>query len=352
MFTSLPIKIRALKVNFFFAYMPRIPYNKPALTYTQQLQQLKNRGLIVENDNKALHLLENLSYYRLSAYWYPMLANPKTAHRFKPNSSFNRSFKLYCFDREFRKLISSEIEKIEISIRAKMIYVLSHSHGAFWFLDNTLFTNRKSLSRSISKLRSERDRSDEEFIKAFNRKYSDPLPPSWMILEISSLGNLSSIYKNLNPIRAKRDIANYYGLDDSTFESWIHTLTYVRNVCAHHSRLWNKRMSIQPQIPLTPANDFILIHSLPNPNSTGRPWRINDRSYFVLSMILYLLNTINPNHTFKNKLNKLFKKHPYVDKKALGFPENWENEPIWDWNNLKEQTIIEQFIDCFKKIRK
>ena len=78
--------------------MPRIPYHKLALTYAQQIQQLKDRGLIIENDSKAEHLLENLSYYRLSAYWYPLLSDPKSAHQFKPNSSFNRSFKLYCFD--------------------------------------------------------------------------------------------------------------------------------------------------------------------------------------------------------------------------------------------------------------
>lgn len=335
-------------MDFFYAYMPRIPYNKPALTYTQQIQQLKDRGLTVENDSKALHLLENLSYYRLSAYWYPLLSNPKSAHQFKPNSSFNRSFKLYCFDREFRKIISSEIEKIEVSIRAKMIYVLSHHHGPFWYSNRSLFTNTRSFNYSIRKLTSELNRSDEEFIQAFIRNYSDSLPPSWMILEISSLGNLSSIYKNLKPSRNKRNIANYYGLDDSTFESWIHTLTYVRNVCAHHSRLWNKRMSIQPQIPLTPSNDFINIHSLPNPISGGPAWRINDRAYFVLSMVLYLLNTINPNHTFKQRLNKLFKKYPFIDKKALGFPKNWKNEPIWDWNNLKEETRFKRFIECIK----
>ncbi|QTD36256.1 Abi family protein [Polaribacter batillariae] len=309
--------------------MPRIPYQKPSLTYSEQLQQLKDRGLIIENEIKALHLLENLSYYRLSAYWYPMLETPKNAHRFKIDSSFNKAFKLYCFDREFRKLISLEIEKIEVSIRAKMIYILSHSNGPFWYSNANLFINSEKLSITLKKLRSEKNRSDEEFIKAFNKNYSNTLPPSWMILEISSLGTLSSLYKNLKPKRAKRNVANYYGLDVSTFESWLHTLTYVRNICAHHSRLWNKRMSIQPQIPLTPSNKFINIHQLPNPNQSGKTWRINDRSYFILTMILYLSNTIHPKHKFKEKLNTLFIKYPFVDKKALGFPENWQDEPIW-----------------------
>src|SRR4030042_5685904 len=116
--------------------MPRVPYNKPALDYAGQLKQLKDRGLIVENDAKALHLLEYISYFRLSGYWYPMLASPKSDKIFKPESRFNNVFKLYCFDRELRKLVSGELEKIEIAVRAKMIYVLSHSNGPFWFRDS------------------------------------------------------------------------------------------------------------------------------------------------------------------------------------------------------------------------
>lgn len=309
--------------------MHRVPYSKPALSYVDQIQQLKDRGLQIEDEQKALHILENISYYRLGAYWYPMLSEPKSSHRFKPNSSFNQVFKLYCFDRELRKLISGELEKIEVSVRAKMIYILSQSHGPFWFNKHLIFINKRKLNISVRKLRDEKNRSDEEFIKAFQKKYSDPLPPSWMILEISSFGNLSNFFKNLKPGRDKRNIANYFGLDDSTFESWLHSFTYVRNVCAHHSRFWNKRMSIQPQIPHSPSRPFITITSLPNPNPSGRPWRINDRTYFILSMIIYLLGVINPKHTFKKRLDKLLHKYPMIDKKAMGFPVGWENEPIW-----------------------
>jgi abortive infection bacteriophage resistance protein len=307
--------------------MPRVPYTKAALRYADQLQQLKDRGLVVEKDRKALHLLENISYYRLSGYWYPMLEAPKTAHIFKLGSTFNNAFKLYCFDRELRKLVLGELEKIEVAVRAKMIYVLWHRHGAFWFNDSTLFADRNKLASSIRKLREENRRSDEEFIKTFRRNYSDPLPPACMILEISSFGNLSSLYSNLNPGRNKREIANYFGVDDSTFSSWLHSFTYVRNVCAHHSRLWNKRLGISPQIPTSPINTF-LNHTIIYHQTTGRA--NNDRTYFLLSMILYLLNIINPKHKFKSKLYKLLKAYPMVDVRAMGFPANWETEPIWN----------------------
>lgn len=132
-----------------------------------------------------------------------MLAEPKSAKLFKPDSSFDNAFKLYCFDRELRKLVSGELEKIEIAIRTKMIYVLSHFHGPFWFSDSSLFHNRKQHSESLLKLKEEKNRSDEVYIKSFNRKYSDPFPPSWMMLEISSFGNLSSFYFNLKPGQEK-----------------------------------------------------------------------------------------------------------------------------------------------------
>jgi abortive infection bacteriophage resistance protein len=188
--------------------MPLIPYTKPALTFPDQLQQLKDRGLIIENDTRAIHLLEKISYYRLSGYWYPLLELPKDLHVFKPNSTFDKSFDIYCFDRELRILISGELEKIEVAIRAKMIYILSHVHGSFWFTNPALFTDRSKLNVTIRNLEKEYNRSEEEFITAFKIKYSESLPPCWMMFEISSFGNLSSLYKNLKPtIYEKRVIA-------------------------------------------------------------------------------------------------------------------------------------------------
>lgn len=288
--------------------MPRAPYTKPALDYAGQLQQLKNRGLIIDSDAKALHLLENISYYRLSGYWYPLLDNPKTAHNFKTGSTLKTAFNLYCFDRELRKLILGELEKIEVAVRAKMIYILSHRHGPFWYTNSTLFINPGGHATTLTSINREYGRTDEKFISDFKAKYSDPMPPSWMMLEITSFGSLSMLYQNLKSSHDKRDIAHFFGLDDTTFASWLHSIVYVRNVCAHHSRLWNRVMRISPQIPLTPTYPWISVTSIPNPIA-GRPSvGLNNRTYFLLSMIIYLLNTINPKNTFRQKLNFLLTK--------------------------------------------
>jgi len=285
----------------------------------------------------------------LSAYWHPMLAQPKIAHVFKLGSTFNNGFKLYCFDRELRKLILGEIEKIEIAVRAKLIYTLSQNQGAFWYTNSSLFQNQNKFTTTLSKIKSEYNRTDEKFIADFKRKYNDLMPPSWMMLELTSFGSLSMLFQNLKQAQDKRDIAHYFGLDDSTFQSWLHSIVYVRNLCAHHSRLWSRIMSISPQIPITPANPWITITNIPH-NILGNPSvNINNRSYFLLSMIIYLLNTVNPNHSFKNQLFQLLKKYPMIDVKAMGFPNGWENEALWKWNIIiQEERWYSKFLKAMR----
>ena len=308
--------------------MPRVPYKKPALSFQDQLQQLKNRGLVIEDDQKAVFLLENISYFRLSGYWYPLLQEPKSSHIFKPGASFNQCFQLYCFDKELRKLVSSELEKIEVAIRAKMIYVLAHQYGAFWVNDIDLFFNSKKFNITIDKLTEEYKRSREDFILAFKANYNDSLPPSWMILEISSFGSLSGLYQNLKPGRSKRAIARHFGLDDSTFSSWLHSIVYIRNICAHHSRFWNKALSISPALPAKPYLPWLTATTTTDTRN-GKVSAINNRTYYILSMIIYLLQTVNPTNNFKKKFFVLLSKYAIVDPAAMGFPSDWKNQPTW-----------------------
>ncbi len=297
--------------------MSKVPYNKPALTYTEQIQQLQDRNLVIADLARAKHLLESISYYRLSGYWYPMLVDKKN-HLFKENSTFENAFLLYSFDRDLRVLIMRELEKLEVSVRAKMVYVLSHNHGAFWCEDENLFRNHYKHNKSLTNIHVECARSDEDFIVAFRRKYSNPLPPSWMMLEITSFGTLSFLYSNLKPGRTKRDIAHYFGLTDKILPSWLHSIVYLRNLCAHHSRLWNRTMSIQPV----------------RPTRTDKTWLINDdvsnkKAYYILSMLLYFMQTINPDNTLSERFRALAEEYPNVHLPAMGFPKDWEDEPLW-----------------------
>lgn len=94
MLVPLPIRTGRLGQAFFLLKMSKIPFNKPPLTYSQQLQKLKERGLIINNEKKTLHILESVSYYRLSGYWYPLLQD-KQNHVFKKDATFEKPFTLF-----------------------------------------------------------------------------------------------------------------------------------------------------------------------------------------------------------------------------------------------------------------
>jgi abortive infection bacteriophage resistance protein len=122
---------RSGRAFYFLIIMAKIIYKKPFCSYQAQIDLLKSRGMQFANENKVLSLLENISYYRFSGYWYPLLAD-KQQHIFKPDTDFETAFNLYKFDRELRQLIISELEKIEVAVRSKMAYVLSMAYNSFW----------------------------------------------------------------------------------------------------------------------------------------------------------------------------------------------------------------------------
>jgi len=297
--------------------MLRKVYQEPFLSYAEQMNLLKSRGLSFKDEMQALSLFECVSYYRLSSYWHPFLED-KQNKTFKENANFDSVFKLYKFDADLRKIIMAEIVKIEIALRSKMAYVLSLSNDSFWFENEKLFSCSKAYASLISKIKEEIDRSEESFIISFKREFSNNIPPAFMVLEITSFGTLSKLYKYLKSSKEKQEIANFFGLLDKAFESWLHSLVYVRNICAHHARLWNREMRISPLHPKASKNKWL-----------DNKQVCNNRIYFVLSVIVYLLNIINPKHSFKQKLDALFLKYPSIDKAAMGFPANWQKEPLW-----------------------
>jgi abortive infection bacteriophage resistance protein len=199
-----------------------------------------------------------------------------------------------------------------------MTYVMSMAHGSFWMEDTDLFSNPELHRVTLNKTGDELSRSDEEFIMSFKAKYSNPLPPSFITLEIASFGVLSRLFSNLKSRTDKRNIAEAFGLPDMVFTSWLHSLVYIRNVCAHHARLWNRFLQVQPLFPHHTKNSWLTNRQI-----------VNRRLYYVLSMMVYLLNTVNPRHTFKQKLMHLFTQYPNVDTHAMGFPSAWQNEPLW-----------------------
>lgn len=290
-------------------------YNKPQISVANQIKLLKLEGLAFSDESRAQHILENISLFRLKSYLAPFrIAGSKT---FKAGANFEEAYGLYKFDSELRKMICSEMEKIEISIRTQLSLIMGEESGIYWFEEASNFRDVNRHAGLLAKLEEELRRSDDDAIVDFRRKYSNDFPPSWMTFEVSSFGTMSMMYRWLKAGHARRKVAKFYGLSDTIMESWLHSMVYVRNICAHHSRLWNRQLSINALVPRRTKLPFINIPAY------------TKRVYFIMSILLYFLQAVNPRNTLAVRFRSLLAKYPHVDVSAMGFPSNWKNEYLW-----------------------
>ena len=295
-------------------------YCKQPLLFSDQIQKLKERGLDFNDEEKAAHYLSNISYYRLRAYTYPFQDNTDPDHPFIKEVSFEDIIDLYVFDRRLRLLVFNAIEKIEIALRTKIIYYFSIKYGSHFHENPDLYRKASSCQSGLAKLSDEIDRSTEDFINHYYKKYTEPTnPPAWMSLEVASMGILSNLYKDIKLVPEKKEIAKEFGLPDVMFlESWMHAFSNLRNTCAHHSRIWNRRFVAAPKLP----------------NNTTYPFLVNktihtNKLYASLCCIQYILNIISPDSSFCTNLIELMKQCPLNQSREMGFPSDWKTEKLW-----------------------
>ncbi|WAK04521.1 Abi family protein [Methylobacter sp. YRD-M1] len=331
-------------------------YDKPWKSYEDQLDQLMQRGMIVTNRPKALHYLERIGYYRLSGYWFPFrkrseICCPLTAmngkkfkrgttdrialDEFKAGASFQNAVELYVFDKKLRLLVMDALERIEIGLRVD----ISHSLGKkdpfaylkpeLLFEDFTTKLNEKNgLSKHhqwLTKQAALISRSKEEFITHNKIKYGFPLP-IWVVCEIWDFGTLSTIFSGMT--EADQDeIAYKYGLNNGrTLASWLRSLNYLRNVCAHHSRLWNRNIIDQPKPPKAGEVSWIDPFLDNFSHSQARP-------FLLLCIAKHLLTIINPSSTWGQRLKALLLEFPDLQHLGLnlagmGAVAEWQE---WSW---------------------
>ncbi|MBZ2190100.1 Abi family protein [Alcanivorax sp. JB21] len=292
-------------------------FTKPARTWQEQLELLQARGLIIPDADRAGHYLAHINYYRLTGYWLPF-EEDHASHRFRSGASFDDVLNLYIFDREFRLLLLDAIERVEVSLRAQWAYHMAHKHGPHSYLDASLATDQKLHARHLGKLQDEISRSDEIFIQHYCRTYSNPVsPPVRSVSEIMSLGMLSRWITHMVP-SDRALLARVYGLDQNVLKGFVRHLAYVRNLCAHHCRVWNRGLTVTMSLPRTkPA---ALVSSF-NP---GQQRRI----YNTLVMLAALMDVVCPDSQWKKRLGDLLVQH-HIDAHAMGFPEGWRNLPVW-----------------------
>ncbi|MEL6499784.1 MAG: Abi family protein [Cyanobacteria bacterium J06623_1] len=299
--------------------MPTVQFDKPHKSLSEQVSLLQSRGLIINDTQKAQYYLEHLNYYRLSAYWIPYFDGHE-AKRFKSGATFEDVLNLYTFDRELRLLILDAIERIEVSIRAKWAYSLAETYGAHAHLDSSLFKNsqRWKHSKAVRALEVKVSKSQEEFIVHLRNKYDEKLPPLWAMVEIMTFGELSHWYAKLNRRKDRNAISRKYNIDETNMVSFLHHLNGIRNICAHHNRLWNSNFTITLKLPRNRPQEIV----------SNLNFQATRKLYNTLVFLAYLMDCTSPRHHWKERLIDLLDKHQ-IDVKKMGFPENYRNLSIW-----------------------
>lgn len=324
-----------------------VEYSKPWLAVEEQVDRLVEHGLDVGDRVHAARVLEAIGYYRLTGYLYPFreseeyLDDNRTRIRvlsaFRPGTRLVHAEAIIDFDRQLRTLVMDGLERIEVAVRMRIGYVLgrsaifAHEDPALFMtaftMDNTDIRN-PTPSKHVQWLQRVHDRqasSDEQFVEHFRTKYDDRMPV-WALTEILELGQLSVLYRGMNQ-RDAEEIAHAFGVPSKKImASWLASLNYVRNVAAHHARLFNRKLQNAPSRPKVGQ-----IPDLDHLRDSEDAKRVYG-TYNALAVIAYLLQSIEPSSTWPALLAEQLRTFPTTESLAvqsLGAPEGWASLALW-----------------------
>jgi abortive infection bacteriophage resistance protein len=285
----------------------KIKYEKPPLTVEKQIELLKSRGLVIDSDEKLKYFLTNVSYYHWSIYFKHFQNNDV----FREGTNFEDILKIYVFDNKLRLLLLEILERIEKSFKCRFAYELSlETDNSHCYLKESLFDDRKEFEEVLKILTEEVEKSKEISIKHYKETYDDPaLPPIWTVIEILSFGQCVKISSKLKRFYRNK-IAKTYGEDEKFILSWMHCLSNLRNTCAHHSWLWNRRLTFIPAQNHKVFGKYF--------NGTN-----NNRLFNYLVVMQIVLSKINPTTSWLEKF-KSYVNESEIEIYYMGFPSDWE----------------------------
>lgn len=293
-------------------------FTKPALSYEDQAKLIEARGMVVSDREALLRSLERVGYYRLCAYWHPF---KRADDSFEPNTTFEDIWRRYRFDRQLRLLVMDAIERIEVAVRTALVHELAMRAGPFAHIDIKNFPGVSPTRHSefLQKLRDEAEQSSEVFVEHFRKNYDEfPDIPVWAVCETMTFGAMFTLF-NMTERRTRNVVARRFGVYGPVLFSWLRTLNYVRNICAHHARLWNRELAIRPVVP-----------DIKNDPRWYGPRAISTRRIFaVLTLLHQLLRESAPQTGWRVRLYGLFDRFPTIPLRPMGIPEDWRTHDLW-----------------------
>ena len=281
--------------------------HQPPMSIEEQVENLKEIGLIIEDENYAKKILNDISYFRLiKAY----SLNLKTRNgKYNEGITFNQLVQLYLFNANLRQMLFTQIEKIEVNMRCRVANYISQQYGVLGYKDAGNFADASYHDEFMKEINLEISRNAKApFVKNFRDNYEGGELPMYALVEVFSFGTLSKFYKNLSN-KDKKVIAKPFGVGYTYLESWIESISYVRNICAHYGRLYNAKLAKTPKLYKEYSEAGI-----------G-----NNRIFGVLLCMKHLLKDDRHWKQFVEEIDLLFEKYESVEKATMGFPDEWKD---------------------------
>lgn len=280
--------------------------HQPAITIEEQIDNLKTNGLVVKDEEYAKKILNDISYFRLIKA-YSLNLKVKNG-KYYEGVTFEKIVELYLFNANFRQILFPEIEKVEINLRCRISNYFSLKYGPLGYLNESNFENSEYHSEFLNEIEDELRRNYKTpFVKNFRDNYEDSKLPLYALIEVFSFGTLSKFYKNMIS-SDKKEIAKLFGVGYTYLESWLESISYVRNICAHYGRIYNAKLTKTPKLYKEYSEAGI-----------G-----NNRIFGVLICLRQLLIGDSHWNLFVDEIGMLFDKYEDVDIKTMGFVENWK----------------------------
>ena len=277
---------------------------QPPISIDKQIENLVSLGLEIEDTSYAKDVLNRVSYYRLIKAYSITL---KEDGRYIEGTTFENIVELYLFDMEFRHILFSLIEHIEVYLRAVITNYYSLEYGNFGYKNLNNYGKNNYQKNTLDELEREINRNRKSpFIRNFKDNYEGGEIPLYAAIEVASLGTLSKMYKNMKN-DDKKAISTTFGVDYVYLESWIENLAYVRNICAHHGRLYGSKLTKTPKL----YKEYL---------KKG----VSNNTIFASILNLKVLAENKHYNEFHSKLSKIIDKYPLVDLQHLGFVNNWQ----------------------------
>jgi abortive infection bacteriophage resistance protein len=279
----------------------------------------------------AANWLKSVSYYRMSGYWLPFeeptTGNQTRSKKFLKGTKFDDVMALYIFDRTFRLTIMEAVERVEIALRARWTYRMVEAYGSHVHMQPDAFKldYRNGIYWSMMNgFARGNEKSDEVFVKHYAKKYTTPeMPPLWAMTELLTFGELSIWIAMTKSITVKTELARDMGLGSpKNLEGVIQNIALVRNKCAHHSRVWNRRF--MKRIPGVKILRSSLVF-----DSKGQG-QADNRIYNTLIALIHMLRQQAADTSYATRLTDIIRLQSPEKQSEMGFPENWETLPIWN----------------------